>query len=176
MAPTIISQHASPSKNGLTNSMASVRQPWQIIFVGLPGSNSWPSSDALVVRSSSSSLEFFPFSGVHRCSLAFDRSVEKKNLFLGLDLLVRFFKAAFDTKCLARFGSEASAEATIAGWKRATKLKVKSHPLRLNGHLAICYLNTEMKQHCARRPLGWETAWELLVLLTWVRIPALIRC
>ena len=30
------------------------------------------------------------------------------------------------------------------------------------------YLNTEVKQHWARTVLGWETAWELQVLLEWV--------
>ena len=38
-----------------------------------------------------------------------------------------------------------------------------------------CHLNTEVKQHWVWRVLGWETAWELQVLLTKKQSRALLR-
>ena len=82
-----------------------------------------------------------------------------------------FFELKAETRCRSRSSNSSKTNCLKIGWKsfRRVKWSKALHSKFNSGFFKLKMLVPSAKQHLARTVFGWETAWELLVLLVLVR-------
>ena len=92
---------------------------------------------------------------------------ESISVALIIFLRVRSFaRRPFDVRCL-----ESMSQEMVASWSwfNKTSFAIINQQMRCFGNTSS-HLNNEVKKHWAWMVLGWETTWELQMLLAWVWI------